>query len=283
MDWKIPSIGIHHGVSPEEYHSWQALSHSWMNRLRISPAHLLDLIENGHDQRDASLDMTFGSAVHCYVLEPDQYLFRYAVRPEGMNGVTKEGKAFKAEAVASGREVLDFKMARWVEAVARRAENNARVAEWMHRQHTVETSLVWERDGYLCKARADLMVPGLNILADLKTTVTASEKGFAAQVAKYFYHGQAAWYIDGAQRLTNEAWDFWFIACEKRRPFLVTAHQLVRDGEAHIAAVRENDRLFALYANCMSTGQWPGYGDTFEITLPVWATEESVEPEEPFE
>jgi len=265
----IPTPGIHYRVPNEEYHQWQALSHSWMNRLRLTPAHLRDLMENGGDESTPA--MVVGSAVHCVVLEPDQYDLRYAVMIEGVNGTTKDGKAFKASEEAKGKTVLSLRDGRLVAAIARRAKHSARVQEWLHREHSCEVSLCWERDGYLCKARLDLMIPGLNTIVDLKTTVTASERGFAAQVAKYGYHLQAAWYLDGIQRLTGQLWDWHFITCEKRRPYLVNCQALLRDSEAHVRAVTENDDLFRLYCACMQSGLWPGYQDVSEIKLPEWA------------
>jgi exodeoxyribonuclease VIII len=288
----LPSVGIHPNVPPATYHSWNALSHSWLNKLRISPAHLADLIEHGYSDDDSSPTLTLGSAVHCRVLEPTEYEKRYAIRPEGQDGRSKVGKDFGTEAHAAGKTVLNCKEGRWCEAIAYRAKQNPLVHEWIQKSRdnmakNTEVSLVWERDGHLCKARADLIVPELHIIADLKTTVTASQKGFALQVAKYHYHEQGAWYLDGLQRLTSKVWDFYFIACEKGRPFLVTAHQLVRDSPAHERAVAENDKLFELYRQCRTSRVWPGYGDSFEIVLPEWAlTDDASETanvaEEPF-
>ena len=277
----IPTVGIHHNIPAEVYHSWQALSHSWLSRLRISPAHLFDLMTNGPDGSTSS--QAFGTAVHCAVLERDTFDTRYAVRPEGQNGVTKEGKAFKAEAEATGRAVLSHEEGRWCEAVARRARENRRVSEWLARPHDTEVSIVWERGGYLCKARLDMMVPGINIIADLKTTFTADPDGFARQITKYHYHTQGAWYAEGLRAVTGQDWTFNIIAVEKRRPFLVTVHELVRGDAAHSVAVTECDKLFMLYTECCKAGHWPGYGDIFPITLPEWAMVESGEQEESFE
>lgn len=265
----IPTVGIHYGVPNETYHQWKALSHSWLNKLAVSPAHLRDLMDNGGTEPTDS--MAFGSAVHCHVLEPDQYESRFAVRPDGQSGTTKEGKTFKADNDAAGIETLSAKDGRWVEAIWWRAKGNRRLVEWLGRDHAVEVSLVWERDSYLCKARTDLWVPGLCVIADLKTTITASPEGFATQVARYRYDQQAAWYLDGARRLTGQMFDFWFLACEKRRPFLVSAQRLARDSDAHNRAVAECDRLFELYKACSTSGQWPGYADVDEIVLPAWA------------
>lgn len=267
-----PVVGIHHDVPPETYHSWPALSHSWLKLLRLSPAHLRDILDNGSESPNRT--QAFGSAVHCMVLEPDRFNKRFAVRPENQTGTTKAGREFAATSRTNNMTVLSTVEGRWCEAVARRAAANKRLEEWMCRRHEVELSLVWERDGYLCKARPDLLIPGINTLVDLKTTVSASPQGFATQVAKYRYHMQAAWYLDGIERLTGRAWDFWFLAIEKRRPFLVTTHELARGSEAHTAAVAECDALFALYRQCRETDTWPGYGDCFQIELPEWAFDE---------
>ena len=273
-----PTPGIHYNVPAQEYHSWKACSHSWLKKLRQSPAHLRDLIDNGGDP--STPDMLIGSAVHCAVLEEAQYELRYAVREEGVGGATKAGKDFKRESEEMGLEVLSVQDGRLVGAVARRAKAHPRVQEWLCREHKTEVSFVWERDKYLCKARADLVVPGLNVLADLKTTLTASAAGFATQVARLSYHAQAAWYLDGAQRLTGQAWDWWFVACEKRRPFLVNCQALPRGSEAHLRAVAENDKLFEAYKSCCQSGRWPGYEDVDEIVLPAWATEVAETEEE---
>lgn len=276
----IPTIGIHHNVPPEIYHRWQALSNSWLSHLRISPAHLLDLMESGPDESTPA--QAFGTAVHCAVLEHQVFDDRYAIQPEDMNGSTKAGRAFRTAARKAGRVVLTCKEGRGCMAIARRARANKRMAEWRKRPHYTEVSLCWERDGYLCKARIDLMVPGLNDFADLKTTITASPEGFARHIARYRYHVQLAWYADGLRALTGDTWNAFIVAAEKRRPFLVTIHALEQGGIAHCAAIAECDRLFALYKSCCESSTWPGYPDVNDIVLPDWAIEET-EVDEPFE
>jgi len=276
-DTIIPKVGLWPDVPPEVYHSWQALSNSWMSKLNISPAHLYDLMENGGTP--STKDQDFGTAVHCKVLEPAFYETRVAVRPEGQSGATKEGKAFKRQATTAHKIVLSHTEGRWCDAIACRAKANRLVRVMLDMPHQTEVSLVWERDGFLCKARADLMVPGAFVAADIKTTRSVGPKGFATQVARYRYHCQAAWYLDGIQRLTGKLWDFQFIVCEKSRPFLVTVHQLARDSPAYRLAVAECDRLFDLYKQCWEKRAWPGYGDSFTIELPDWAVNETSEPE----
>ena len=89
-------------------------------------------------------------------------------------------------------------------------------------------------------------------------------------------------YVDFLLRQYRLTDAFWFLAVEKRRPFLVTAHELSRGSEAHAAAVAECDSLFGLYRQWSKTGRWPGYGECFQVTLPDWAYDESV-VETPFD
>ena len=275
-----PPVGIHYGVPAEVYHSWDALSNSQLSRLRQSPAHLLDLLEGDKDEFTSTPAQVFGTAVHCIVLEPEEYYNRYAIRPEGVSGVTKEGKAFAAQSAAEGKIVLSDEQHRWCMAVSRRVLENKRLAQWGQLDHQTEVSFVWLRDGYTCRARADLVIPSLHIIADLKTTLTGSPEGFQRQIAKYHYHTQGAWYTEGMREITGEDWTFWLIAAEKRRPFLVSLYELVRGSAAHGAALNECDRLFHQYKTCCETRTWPGYPDATEIELPEWALMEGATGEE---
>ena len=277
-----PPVGIHYGVPADVYHGWPAVSNSWLSKLRSSPAHLADLIEHGSTPSTAAQD--FGTAVHCAVLEPDTFKDRYAIRPEEMNGTTKAGRAFKEAADEAGQIVLGFEDYARIQAIGFRVKTNRTLWDWLGRDHQTEVSLVWKRDGYFCRARADLVIPELNIIADLKTTITASREGFARQVAKYHYHTQAAWYCEGMRALTGEEWRFCFIAVEKRRPYLVSLHELMPGSAAHGAAIADMDRLFEEYKRCIVAQDWPGYGDMFEIELPAWAlTVSDAGDEEPFD
>ena len=270
-----PGIGIYYNVPPEVYHSWDACSHSWLRKIGQSPAHLLDLMENGWNGSTSAQGL--GSAVHCAVLEPDKFCDRYAVREDGVDGNTKAGKAFKAQAQAENKCVLSCQDGRWCAAIARRVRENRLVKRWLRKPHETEVSLVWERDGYLCKARMDMVVRPEYTIPDLKTTITASREGFARQVAKYDYHNQAAWYVDGMTRLMPGPWAFVFIAAEKQRPFLCGCHYLSPDGEAIEIGKQKCDEAFGLYKICRANREWPGYEDAVEVELPAWAVREQDE------
>ena len=274
--------GIHYDVPAEVYHSMFALSGSWMDKLRVSPAHLRDSIDGPPEPPKDSL--LFGSACHCAVLEPDSYADRYIAGPD-INGNTKAYRLFKEEAQKKGLTVLNAKQGRICEAMAVRARNHRTFHRLLNAEHQVEVSVVWELDGYLCKCRPDLVNPTQRLLSDYKTTISASKTGFAREIARYHYHTKASWYMDAMSHVTGESWDtFWFIAQEKRRPYLIAIHEIERGSAAYEQGRTEYLELFDTYKNCMKSGIWPGYThEPFTVELPEWAaTQEPELEEEPF-
>jgi hypothetical protein len=113
---------------------------------------------------------------------------------------------------------------------------------------------------------------GRMIVPDYKTSVSANPDVFAKSVASFNYHMQDAWYRDMVTGL-NLADDvaFVFIVQEKTAPYLVTVVEL--DVEAVRIGRELNRQAIDLYAECQSSGMWPGYTDQVElISLPAWAT-----------
>ena len=108
---------------------------------------------------------------------------------------------------------------------------------------------------------------------DYKTTISAKPDEFVRSVARYGYHQQAAWYLDGlaANGLTDAR--FLFVAAEKTPPHPVSVIEL--DDEAIAEGRRLNRIAVDTYARCMDTGVWPAYGDDITlISLPYWALPE---------
>lgn len=280
-----PKVGIHLDIPAEQYHELHGFSKSWMDKLRSSPAHLFDSIHGG--PREATAAQQLGTAVHCCALENDRFKREYVTGPD-VSGATKEYKAFKREAEAKGLTVFNVRDMRWCQAIADRVRKHPLIRSVLKDPHWIEPSLIWDIDGYVCKCRPDLVSLKHRIIIDLKTTKDGSPVGFAREIARYHYHTQAAWYMDGMERITGEDWDeFWFVAAEKKRPFLATVYRLYRGSKAYELGREEYLKCFDIYSDCMKSGKWPGYGDeAMPVELPEWATthEHNPEPEEePFE
>jgi hypothetical protein len=64
---------------------------------------------------------------------------------------------------------------------------------------------------------------------------------------------------------------FVFIVQSKKAPYLVSV--IEPDADAMEVGREENRAAIALYAQCVSTGTWPGYGDAVtSASLPPWYT-----------
>lgn len=263
--------GVHHGIAPADYHGLPGCSKSMLDKLRLSPATLRDWLDNpeAEEKKDS---LTLGSAIHCAVLEPDQFAKRFAVAPD-VSGATKEGKAFKVAAESKGLTVVRAGDARWIEAIARRVRANKTVKDWLaDTTRCIELTVIWERDGFVCRARPDLVLPLNGLVVDLKTTRKTMED-FPSDIAQYRLHWQAAWYLDGLEAATKTPWDrFVFIAAHKARPYLVSLHEIVRGDKAFVRGQREVGEMFDRYVECCKSQRWPGYPEEAQpVVLPKWA------------
>lgn len=134
-----------------------------------------------------------------------------------------------------------------------------------------EKSVYWNDaiTGVLCRCRPDWWRDD-NVIVDLKTTEDASPEGFAKSMANYRYDVQAAYYLDGVQQATGKRPKaFVFIAVEKKPPYGVGVYVLDSDSLELGRAQYQHD--LRIYAECVRTGEWPGYGDKIQtISLPAW-------------
>lgn len=133
-----------------------------------------------------------------------------------------------------------------------------------------EQSLIWRDDetGVWCRSRPD--IHNDDEIVDLKTTTDASLEAIAKAIYTYGYHQQQQWYRDGHRAVIGREPRFRFIFQAKTPPYLVTVVEL--DAAAAMAGDARNRRARWIYAQCVRTGEWPGYGDhTHHLSLPTWA------------
>lgn len=109
------------------------------------------------------------------------------------------------------------------------------------------------------------------VATDYKSAASVEPGSFAAAVARYGYHQQAAWTLDLLADLGHPADAFAFIAQEKEPPYLVEVYDLDEDA---IARGRElNRRALERFRDCMDSDLWPGYTarEFTTLSLPRWA------------
>jgi exodeoxyribonuclease VIII len=206
--------------------------------------------------------MTFGSAFHCYVLEPEEFNKRYAVSPL-CDRRTKEGKMLYAKFVeaSEGLEVLT------AQDYALILEMDKAISEHKPAFKLLGSCNQFEqlKDGKIAdvnfKGIADGMGDGF--IVDLKTCQDASPEAFERTAYNSFYHEQAAAYMElfGADR-------FYWIAIEKNPPYNVAVYM-----QSQEAFFKAQHRLKSLI---QQWDEWDGkpmsYSDNvFMLNLPKWA------------
>lgn len=247
------------------YRNIDALNQSGMDYLRQSPAHYRAW-RTGLLDAESTPAQIFGAAFHCAILEPDDFHRRYA-RFDG-DRRTKDGKAEYAALQAAGLTTLSGDD--WQAIAAMREAVMAHpVASHLIENSIHEFAYAWKDPdtGAACKGIADIVMPtaGGLVLADLKTTTDASEEAFRLAIARYHYHRQAAFYLDGfGARAVN------VIAVEKAPPYGVMVYRI----PPHVLAVGRAayKPLAALYQGCVESGKWPCYDTGItDLQLPAWA------------
>lgn len=269
------ALGLHRDMPAEQYHAIPAMSAGGLKRMRQSPAHFygLQLDPMRPQGGETTPTLAFGTLFHTALFEADALASRYVVKPAGLDGRTKEGKAWAAE--HAGRQIVsgsDFEAAR---VMAQRVRALPDLSALLSDGYP-EASAFWLDDdtGELCKCRPDWVSPagdGGVVLVDGKSCQDASPEGFGRAIWNYGYHLQAAWYTDGFEAATGlRVHGFVFAAVESAWPHAAAPYMLGDD--VLDRARKEYRRLVNRYAECKRTGIWPGYASGVQlINLPAWA------------
>ena len=256
--------GFYDGVPEAEYHSCrESLSVSGAKTLLKAPALFKHQLDNPI-HRDV---FDFGTAAHALVLGVG--LENVYVTP--LNEFrAKEARAEKAAAQAEGLAVVTpedwLKVCDMADVLSTHDTAMRLLSEG---RAEVSAYALDEPTGVMRRGRFDWLGP--TILTDYKSTRSADPQSFAADVAKFGYHMQAAWYLDLAADLGHPAEAFAFLTQEKEAPYLVEVYDL---DEPAIHRGRElNRRALERFRDCTESGLWPGYtGRAFStLSLPKWA------------
>lgn len=252
--------------SNEDYHSGPGLSKTDIMNILRSPAHYKT------PQKEETPAMIQGDAFHVYTLQSDLFEKQFAVMPQGLNRVNKEGKGFAAEAEAKGKTVISFDVFSQIKGMADAIHAHPKIAEMLSEGHAEVSGYFHYLDfpDILCKLRPDWIYVAKNRILDLKSTGDAEEHAFERIAYREGYHIQATHYTAGAQLITGAKHEFYFAAVERDPPHGVIVYEAGQD--MFVEGRERVTRALTIYRKCMETGAWPAYTTEIRVLgLPGWA------------
>lgn len=237
----------------------QSPLHAWHAHPRLNPNYIAEM--NG--------DFDRGSAAHALFLQGEDIMVECAFN----DWRTNASKDARAEARAAGKLPLLSKHVGAVcamVAIAKRALEDS-VGCGIERFHA-ERTVIWNDHGIWKRARFDLEHHTRDMLLDYKTTENADPFAFARAIVPLGYDVQAAHYSDAymAKEGIEDEPDFLFLVQEREPPYacsLVGLEPALMD-----LGKRKVERASKIWADCISTGKWPGYPQNIAwVDAPAWA------------
>jgi hypothetical protein len=263
--------GIHPNTSWEDYFALDALNHSVLKKMAQSPFHANFARRHGGGETRPQF---LGTAKHTMLLEPDTFDSIYKIAPESdrrKKPYKDFAKKHPTSLILTPDELAQCKAAR------KNCMADPDIRDFLSAPGLNEVTVVWERDGILCKARLDAIRPdigGVSFLGDIKNMAVdlSNEHQVSNYLYNYAHHSQLAWYRDGIERASGVEHDRVpvILAVESAPP---NAPRLLEiDEESIEIGTKANTDRFNRYRNCLEKDSWPSYpGGALPIGIPAFA------------
>jgi hypothetical protein len=286
-------------IAFEDYSNIEAMNWSTLKQIDISPAWLKHRIDHPEESDDKAA-WRQGRTTHCATLEPERFIDDYVVEPDFAQMArdkfgslrTKEAQLYRdvnsaewfeknnrpgVEVISQSEMDIALRSARAIRAnpIAARLLERSK-CEQVIRWHDPET-------GIECKGRVDI---NCGRIVDLKTTRRSTIREILADAVRFGYHGQVAWYHDGAV-LSG------VLPKDSPLPAAIFVNASANTTFADVAVLdmslvpwtfeagqRLYRKLIQLYMGCKIADKWPGMAPAIvPWTLPDWAMLENGEDE----
>lgn len=248
-----------------EYHKdTEKISKSGLDLIHKSPLHYWEKYLNPMHIEKTTPALILGSAVHCAVLEPQEFGKRYAVAPTA-DKRTKEGKEIHAnfEASVQGMQIISKDDSIVCERIMEAVQRHSEASLLLSKINKVEQVLEFED----MKCKPDGICESLHLLIDLKTTEDASPTAFGRSALKYRYDVQAAFYSDIYEAVYKHRPEgFIFIAVEKTPPYAVAVY-VIEDADIEIGRQKYKADL-EIWRECKLKNEWKGFAGLNTLKLP---------------
>jgi len=231
----------------------------------------------GNQNREPSEDTeatAFGTAAHCYILEGEAaFEQRFVVKPEGMNFTTKEGRAWRAEAEESGRDVVTYEAFKRICMMKAGLYEHGDARRLLRAGGRAELTMIAKdpETGLWLLARPDLFIERAGMLVNLKTARNLAPGDFERQVWALRYYLSDAFVRHVAKLAGVAAPSHAFLVVGNEAPHLGYVAALNADAAAW--GDRQVRILLRQFADCVAHNHWPSYATgVLEIGLPAYAT-----------
>jgi hypothetical protein len=281
---QIP-VGIHKDISIEDYHAdrdyisasgvkeaIKSLRH--FQYARTTPKVRKSHFDFGNVFEIALLDYVNGTMEFfdkVIVFDPEE-------RPEKEKGITSTiNQNWKKEIFNGDKYVIEKTGSESMETLVEMLQSCARdaVIQKLLRNTEYQNSLFWEcpESGLKLKARPDISKKHKNVIVDIKTTLDASPKGFAKQVANLDYPTQAMIQINGAVQtgLMEKVDVYYWLAVEKTPPYNAQIYEFDKNDWQFV-----DDRLnyhLKILKQAIDENKFVGYGQQADNSFGILTLE----------
>lgn len=242
----------------EQYLKVDAISSSDMKKILQSPAKYKQYKNTSSKSTDA---MLLGSAIHCRILEPEEFTKRYIFEPN-LDKVKNKAKwkEFKQDCIESNRIILKNSYNDIIEGIVQNLNGNMTMQAILNNPSIVfEQSLFWHDKQFDidCKCQCDFIIfnGDMAVIGDIKTT-TDCDNPFERDFEKYQYYLQAYHYCCGVKASYEniKSVDFLFVAIEKTAPFEIQCYDLEK--EYYEIGKIEREKAINKYKECLKNDSW---------------------------
>jgi hypothetical protein len=271
-------MGLHFDVSADKYHADPGVSNSMLSAMAKSPAHCWGLhLDPMRPEAEPTDAMKGGTLTHCGILEPDELLKRYVIRPEGMTFATKEGKAWR-DAQPTDIGIITGADLERVKSQRAAVMGVKALADILATGRPEASAFAIDKNtGLRVRCRPDWMqrtAPKCARVLDVKTISDLTYETVMRAIGAYGYHRQQAHYTNVLEAAGWQIEEFVFGFVSSSYPYVAAA--FVLDDESVGQAHEEVSELLDRFANCQHNNQWPAFGDGYQLTgLPKWAKRSS--------
>lgn len=258
-------------MTEREYAAAPGIRRSELWLINKSPMHFKYAKERPEEPTKA---MKFGSAIHKFVLDAQNFQNEYIVAPN-IDRRTKAGKEAYADligrSVEENMDIISEEEYLQICEMTKVLAQDPIASMLLHGER--EQSFFWV-DGETqerCKIRCDVLTTwdGKPYIVDYKTTDSCEPGHFERSMKKYGYKLQAGMYHEGLFENKFEDYGFAFVAQEKTEPYAVNVY--VCDPEYIKEGVDLFRELLGIYHYCKMNNNWYGYMGAEHLVTEVLA------------